>query len=91
MPYAGLAEDSKKSTSITEVNPIISHSNYSTQDDLQYIYGLYDEGLMDSKDLYKLGKMIDEIASNPRRLNIRDFDAIDFEIYAKGLERINIH
>jgi hypothetical protein len=80
IPMNTFAENKPESNSTDDI------SYYSTQDDLTYLYRLVYEGLMDSRDLYELDKRIDEIASNPRRLNIRDFDAIDFELYTKGQE-----
>jgi hypothetical protein len=82
IPMNTFAEDKPESNSLDDI------SYYSNQDDLTYLYSLVDEGLMGSRDLYELDKMIDEIASNPRRLNIIDFDAIDFELYTKGQEEL---
>ena len=83
IPMVTFAEDKPESDSINDI------SYYSTQDDLTYLYSLVDEGLMDSRDLYQLDKRIYDIVSNPKKLRHSDFDAIDFEIYTKGQERIN--
>ena len=83
IPMVTFAEDKPESDLINEI------SNYSTQDDLTYLYSLVDEGLMDSRDLYQLDERIYDIVSNPKKLRHSDFDAIDFEIYTKSQERIN--
>jgi len=78
IPMVAFAEDKPESNSMDDI------SYLTTQDDLTYLYSLVDEGLMDSKEIYELDKRVYEIVSNPRRLNVRDFDAIDFELFTKG-------
>ena len=63
-----------------------NHPSYSTQDDLIYLYSSIDEGLMDSREIYELDRIIYDIVSNPKKLNHSEFDAIDFELYTKGQE-----
>jgi len=79
----GIAEDKPEQKST------INHPPYTTQDDLIYLYSPVDEGLMDSREIYELDKAIYDIVSNPKKLNHRDFDEIDFELFTKGQQRIN--
>ena len=74
----GIAEDKPEQKST------INHPSYTTQDDLIYLFSPVDEGLMDSREIHELDKAIYDIVSNPEKLNYRDFDEIDFELFTKG-------
>ena len=68
----------------TAVNPSSSYKSYTTQDELQYIYSLYDEGLVDAKYIYQLDRIGNNYDSNSEYIISLGYDAIDFELYTKA-------
>ena len=86
IPYSGLAKDKSESSTITVVSPSILHDSYDTQEDLLYIYSLYNEGLMNAKEIYHFDNSINDYEQSRKNRYLSDYDAIDFELYTKGQE-----
>ena len=85
-PYTGLAKNKSESSTIMVVSPSIPHDSYDTQEDLLYIYSLYNEGLMDAKEIYHFNNSINDYEQSRKNRYLSDYDAIDFELYTKGQE-----
>ncbi len=75
----------------TTVLPSVYYDNYTTQEDLVYIYDLYDSGLTYSQHIYVIGQLSNNTDSVSKVLLISEFDAIDFELFTKTQEIHNKH
>ena len=89
VPIVGLAEGMANINTTTLVDPSTSYGSYTTQDNLKYIYSIYDEGLVDTKYIYQIDIVGNNYDSNSEYQILFGFDAIEFELYTKNQEMIN--
>ena len=86
----GSADGIGKTNLVIASDPSV-HNEYHSQDNLQHLYGLYDEGLMDSKQIYQIGKLVDSYDSDSKESYTMEYDLIDFEMYTKNQEYFDTH
>ena len=91
VPNFGIAEEKEELNTYNIVNPTSSFSSYTSQDELRHVYSLYDEGLVDAKYIYQLDGIGNNYDSNSEYQSSLGYDAIDFELYTKNQENINIY
>ena len=89
VPNLGLAKGKAELNATTFVDPTSSYSSNTTQDELQFIYSLYDEGLVDAKYIYQLDKLVNKYESDLEFQFLLGYDAIDFELYTKSQNMTN--
>ena len=89
VPYTGLAKGKAELNANTFLDPSTSYGSYTTQDNLKYIYSIYDEGLVDTKYIYQIDIVGNNYDSNSEYQILFGFDAIEFELYTKNQEMIN--
>jgi len=86
VPNFGFAEEKAEANTYMIVSPTSSVSSYTSQDELRYVYSLYDECLVDAKYIYQLDRMGNNYDSNSEYQISLGYDAIDFELYTKNQE-----
>ena len=76
----GFAQDKVEINSVTVIDRSIYYENYTTQDDYQYNYSIYDEDLINTK---YIDRLIENYNSISEELFLLEFEVIDFEKYKK--------
>jgi len=76
----GFAQDKVEINSVTVIDRSIYYENYTTQEDYQYNYSIYDEDLINTK---YIDRLIENYNSILEEHFLLEFEVIDFEKYKK--------
>jgi hypothetical protein len=89
IPSTGLAQEKLESSKGTLDYLSIFYSDFTTQDDLVYIYDFYNEGLVNTKYMYQMDVLDYEIESISNKSISEQYEPSDVETLISTKERIN--